>query len=142
MAAARAGTGGLGSGPQDGPAGPVRKSGQDTGPAVAALVNLTVTLATVLGLSATPGAPRRGAGGPPPGAPAPYAALNVRVTTALYANDNDTLGRADHTSLLWPSGRKGRHVVASTRVPDEAPRRHGSVGTMTCLLWAASHRRG
>jgi Domain of unknown function (DUF222) len=35
--------------------GPARRAGSDQGPSVAALVNITVPLATVLGLSATPG---------------------------------------------------------------------------------------
>ena len=49
------GTRGPGSGPQGGPARPARQAGQDQGPSVAALVNITVPLDTVLGLSATPG---------------------------------------------------------------------------------------
>ena len=46
------GNGSPGAGPQGGPA---RKTGSDQGPSVAALVNITVPLDTVLGLSATPG---------------------------------------------------------------------------------------
>ncbi len=54
------GNGGPGSGPQrdpggTGPVGPARQAGQDTGPSVAALINITVPLDTLLGLSATPG---------------------------------------------------------------------------------------
>jgi len=49
------GTRGPGSGPQGGPVGPARQARQDQGPTVAALINLTVPLDTVLGLSATPG---------------------------------------------------------------------------------------
>jgi hypothetical protein len=49
------GNGGPGSGPQRGPAGPARQAGQGKGPGVAALINITVPLDTVLGLSATPG---------------------------------------------------------------------------------------
>ena len=54
------GNGGPGSGPQrgpgdTGPVGPARQAGQDQGPVVAALINLTVPLDTVLGRSATPG---------------------------------------------------------------------------------------
>src|SRR5579859_2841272 len=47
--------GGPGSGPRGGPVGPARQARQDTGPAVAALVNITVALDTMLGLSTTPG---------------------------------------------------------------------------------------
>src|SRR5579862_433552 len=50
------GNGGPGSGPQDrGPAGRARRAGPDQGPAVAALINITVPLDTVLGRSATLG---------------------------------------------------------------------------------------
>ena len=49
------GNGGPSSGPHGGPAGPSRQSGPDQGPSVAALVNITVPLDTVLGQSATPG---------------------------------------------------------------------------------------
>jgi hypothetical protein len=46
------GNGGPGTGPQSSPA---RQAGQDKGPSVAALINITVPLDTALGLSATPG---------------------------------------------------------------------------------------
>src|SRR5579862_6795674 len=43
------GNGGPGSGPQGGPPAPARQAGPDRGPSVAALINITVPLATVLG---------------------------------------------------------------------------------------------
>ena len=49
------GNGGPGSGPRRGPVGPARQAGQDQGPSVAALINITVPLDTMLGRSATPG---------------------------------------------------------------------------------------
>ncbi|MGH3258156.1 MAG: DUF222 domain-containing protein [Streptosporangiaceae bacterium] len=49
------GNGDSGSGPQGGPAGPARRAGQDQGPSVAAMINITVPLDTMFGLSATPG---------------------------------------------------------------------------------------
>jgi hypothetical protein len=49
------GNGSSESGPQGGPDGPARQATRHHGPAVAALINLTVPLDTVLGLSATPG---------------------------------------------------------------------------------------
>jgi hypothetical protein len=49
------GNGSSESGPQGGPDGPARQARRHHGPAVAALINLTVPLDTVLGLSATPG---------------------------------------------------------------------------------------
>jgi len=49
------GNGGHGSGPQRDPVGPARQARPDQGPSVAALINITVPLDTVLGLSATPG---------------------------------------------------------------------------------------
>src|SRR5579859_6254998 len=49
------GNGSSESGPQGGPDVPARQARRHHGPAVAALINLTVPLDTVLGLSATPG---------------------------------------------------------------------------------------
>jgi Domain of unknown function (DUF222) len=49
------GTGGPGSGSQGGPADPARRARPDQGPSVAALINITVPLATALGRSTTPG---------------------------------------------------------------------------------------
>jgi len=49
------GNSGPGADPQGGPDGFARQAGSAKGPSVAALVNITVPLATALGLSATPG---------------------------------------------------------------------------------------
>ena len=49
------GKGGPESGPRSGPVGPARQAGPAQGPAVAALINITVPLDTLLGQSATPG---------------------------------------------------------------------------------------
>jgi hypothetical protein len=49
------GTGGPGPAPRGGPGGPAWQARQDQGPSVAALINITVPLDTVLGRSATPG---------------------------------------------------------------------------------------
>lgn len=38
------------------------------------------------------------------------------------ANDNDTLGRADHKLAVAKAIVKARRVAASTRVPNEVPR--------------------
>jgi Domain of unknown function (DUF222) len=115
------GPGGNG-GPQDGPggnggpqppspagtgpdAGARRPARQDTGPCLAALVNITVPLATALGLSATPG---EAAG---------FGLLDPATARDLLA----AAGRSPHTrwciTLLNPDGTAAAHGCAPGRHP-------------------------
>jgi hypothetical protein len=107
------GTGGCGPGPHsppgtgpDGPdAGARRPARKDTGPCLAALVNITVPLATALGLSATPGE----AGG--------FGILDPGTARDLLA----ATGRSPHTrwcvTVLHPDGTAAAHGCASGRHP-------------------------
>jgi Domain of unknown function (DUF222) len=96
------GTGGPGSGPQGGPAGSAR---QDQGPAVAALINITVPLDTVLGLSATPGE-AAGYG--------PLDADDARALVAAAARHPDTRWCV---TALYPDGTAAAHGCARGRHP-------------------------
>src|SRR5579859_676564 len=97
--------GGPGSGPRGGPAGPARQAGQDTGPAVAALVNITVALDTLLGLSATPG-DAAGYGLLDPG--------DARDLVAAAARHPDTRWCV---TALHPDGTAAAHGCARGRHP-------------------------
>src|SRR5579862_4988227 len=100
------GPGGTGGpGPRGGPAGPARRAGQDQGPAVAALINITVPLDTLLGQSATPG---EAAG---------YGVLDAADARALVA------AAARHPDTRWcvtalhPDGTAAAHGCARGRHP-------------------------
>jgi len=110
------GNGGPGPGPHDGPAGTAqegpegtdggaRPARQDTGPSLAALVNLTVPLATALGQSGTPGE----AGG--------FGLLDAGTARDLLA----AAGRSPHTrwcvTVLHPDGTAAAHGCATGRHP-------------------------
>ncbi len=99
------GTGGPGSGPQGGPAGSARQARQDQGPAVAALINITVPLDTVLGLSATPGE-AAGYG--------PLDADDARALVAAAARHPDTRWCV---TALYPDGTAAAHGCARGRHP-------------------------
>jgi len=102
-------------GPQDGPGGnggnggsgpgPHRPAGPGTGPSLAALVNLTVPLATALGLSGTPG---EAAG---------FGILDAATARDLLA----AAGRSPHTrwcvTVLSPDGTAAAHGCATGRHP-------------------------
>jgi len=99
-------------GPQDGPGenggngpGPHSPAGPGTGPSLAALVNLTVPLATALGLSGTPG---EAAG---------FGILDAGTVRDLLA----AAGRSPHTrwcvTVLHPDGTAAAHGCASGRHP-------------------------
>ena len=111
------GTGGPGTGPQGGPARPARQARQDQGPVVAALINLTVPLDTVLGLSATPG---EAAG---------FGLLDPEDARALVA------AAARHPDTRWcvtalhPDGTAAAHGCARGRhPPPPAPGPAGPAG--------------
>ena len=99
------GTGGPGSGPQGGPAGRARQARPDQGPSVAALINITVPLDTVLGQSATPG---EAAG---------FGLLDAEDACALVA------AAARHPDTRWcvtalhPDGTAAAHGCARGRHP-------------------------
>jgi len=134
------GNGGPGPGPQPGPAGPARRAGKDRGPAVAALINLTVPLDTVLGLSATPGevagfgpldpsdARARGRPPPPPpppaaGPPGPDPPPEGAAPDYLAGCGSDRLSNLRQTRaqthMTWShSGRIGAYHDMSERYPD------------------------
>jgi hypothetical protein len=106
------GNGGSGPGPHrpagTGPASPdtgARPARQDTGPSLAALVNITVPLATALGLSGTPGE----AGG--------FGILDAATARDLLA----AAGRSPHTrwclTVLHPDGTAAAHGCAPGRHP-------------------------
>ncbi len=109
------GTGGSGGyGPQGGPTGPARRAGQDRGPAVAALINITVPLDTVLGQSATPGEVA-GYG--------PLDADDARDLVAAAARHPDTRWCV---TALHPDGTAAAHGCARGRhPPPPAPRPAG-----------------
>ena len=104
------GDGGPGPGPHspDGsarPDGRARPAGPGTGPCLAALVNITVPLATALGLSGTPGE----AGG--------FGLLDAGTARDLLA----AAGRSPHTrwcvTVLHPDGTAAAHGCATGRHP-------------------------
>jgi hypothetical protein len=103
------GNGGSGPVPRSpagtGPDGRARPGSKDTGPCLAALVNLTVPLATALGLSGTPGE----AGG--------FGLLDAATARDLLA----AAGRSPHTrwcvTVLYPDGTAAAHGCASGRHP-------------------------
>src|SRR5579863_9894579 len=99
------GNGRPGSGPQVGPAGPARQAGQDQGPAVAALINLTVPLDTVLGRSATPG---EAAG---------YGVLDAADARALVAAAARHPDTRWCVTALYPDGTAAAHGCARGRHP-------------------------
>jgi Domain of unknown function (DUF222) len=99
------GNGGPGSGPRGGPAGPARQAGQDQGPSVAALINITVPLDTVLGRSATPGEVA-GYG--------PLDAADARALVAAAARHPDTRWCV---TALHPDGTAAAHGCARGRHP-------------------------
>ncbi len=101
---------GRNGGPAGGPAGtggsgPARQPGRDNGPSVAALVNITVPLATLLGLSATPG---EAAG---------FGLLDAQTAQDLAA------AAARHPATRWcltglhPDGTAAAHGCATGRHP-------------------------
>jgi len=102
------GSGGPGSGPQGGPA---RQAGLDQGPSVAALINITVPLDTVLGQSATPGEVA-GYGPLDPG--------DARALLAAAARHPDTRWCV---TALYPDGTAAAHGCARGRHPPP-PRWH------------------
>ena len=114
------GNGGPGSGPQSSPA---RQAGQDKGPSVAALINITVPLDTALGLSATPGEV------------AGYGPLDpddARDLLAAAARHPDTRWCV---TALHPDGTaaahgcaRGRHPPPPARRPDRPPDTTGPTG--------------
>ena len=88
-----------------GPDGAARPARQDTGPCLAALVNITVPLATALGLSGTPGE-----------------AAGFGLLDAATARDLLTAaGRSPHTrwcvTVLNPDGTAAAHGCATGRHP-------------------------
>jgi hypothetical protein len=111
------GNGGSGPGPRDGspagtgpdgharPDGTARPAGPGTGPCLAALVNITVPLATALGLAGTPGE----AGG--------FGLLDAGTARDLLA----AAGRSPHTrwcvTVLHPDGTAAAHGCAPGRHP-------------------------
>jgi hypothetical protein len=105
------GNGGNGPGPRDGspagtgPDGRARPAAKDPGPCLAALVNITVPLATALGLSGTPGE----AGG--------FGLLDAGTARDLIA----AAGRSPHTrwcvTVLYPDGTAAAHGCAAGRHP-------------------------
>ncbi len=106
------GTGGSGPGPRPsggpaptGPDGRARPAGTDTGPVLAALVNITVPLATALGLSGTPGE----AGG--------FGLLDAGTARDLLA----AAARSPRTrwcvTVLHPDGTAAAHGCATGRHP-------------------------
>jgi hypothetical protein len=103
------GPGGNGPGPHGpagtGPDGRARPARRDTGPRLAALVNITVPLATALGLSGTPGE----AGG--------FGLLDAGTARDLLA----AAGRSPHTrwciTVLNPDGTAAAHGCAPGRHP-------------------------
>jgi hypothetical protein len=99
------GTDGPGSGPQGGPVGPARQARRDQGPAVAALINITVPLDTVLGQSATPGE-AAGYG--------PLDADDARALVAAAARHPDTRWCV---TALHPDGTAAAHGCARGRHP-------------------------
>ena len=103
------GNGGPGSGPQGRPAGPARQAGHDQGPSVAALINITVPLDTVLGLSATPGE-AAGYG--------PLDPEDARDLVAAAARHPDTRWCV---TALHPDGTAAAHGCARGRHPPPAP---------------------
>jgi len=103
------GNGGPGPAPQGGPAGPARQAGQDRGPSVAALINITVPLDTVLGLSATPGE-AAGYG--------PLDAADARDLMAAAARHPDTRWCV---TALYPDGTAAAHGCARGRHPPPTP---------------------
>jgi hypothetical protein len=111
------GTSGPGTGPQGGPASPARQARQDHGPAVAALINLTVPLDTVLGRSATPGE-AAGFGLLDPS--------DVRALVEAAARHPDTRWCV---TALHPDGTAAAHGCARGRhPPPPAPGPAGGVG--------------
>jgi hypothetical protein len=118
------GNGGNGPGPHDGPAGTgpddgARPARQDTGPSLAALVNLTVPLAIALGLSGAPGE----AGG--------FGLLDAGTARDLLA----AAGRSPHTrwcvTILHPDGTAAAHGCATGRHPPPGPEPPGSEAPAT-----------
>src|SRR5579862_7453792 len=99
------GNGGPGPGPRGGPAGPARRAGQDQGPAVAALINITVPLDTLLGQSATPGE-AAGFG--------PLDPDDARALVAAAARHPDTRWCV---TALYPDGTTAAHGCARGRHP-------------------------
>ncbi len=104
------GNGGPGHGPQGGPSGTgpngqVGQPGRDGGPSVAALVNITMPLSTVLGLSAIPG---EAAG---------FGLLDPQTAQDLAA----AAARHPHTrwclTALQPDGTAAAHGCAAGRHP-------------------------
>ena len=77
--------------------------------------------------SGTPPAPAPSAAAPPPSAtwsttpPTRRAAAPACATPARSASDNHTLGRAGLRTRCDQACRKGRHIAAPTRVPNEVP---------------------
>jgi hypothetical protein len=102
------GTNGPGTGPQGGPASPARQARQDQGPSVAALINLTVPLDTVLGLSVTPGE-AAGFG--------PLDPSDARALVAAAARHPDTRWCV---TALHPDGTAAAHGCARGRHPPPA----------------------
>jgi hypothetical protein len=104
------GPGGTGPGPGSpagtGPAGRACPAGKDTGPVLAALVNLTVPLATGLGQSGTPGE----AGG--------FGLLDAGTARDLLA----AAARSPHTrwcvTVLHPDGTAAAHGCAAGQHPE------------------------
>ncbi|HTX28959.1 MAG TPA: DUF222 domain-containing protein, partial [Streptosporangiaceae bacterium] len=110
-------TGGPGSGPRDGPGGPDRRGRQGDGPSVAALVNITVPLATVLGQSGTPADV------------AGYGLVDAGDARDLLA------AAARHPQTRWcvtavyPDGTAAAHGCARGRHPPPGPAGGGSPGS-------------
>jgi Domain of unknown function (DUF222) len=96
---------GPGSGPRGGPGGPARQARRDQGPAVAALINLTVPLDTLLGRSTTPGE-AAGYG--------PLDAADARDLVAAAARHPDTRWCV---TALHPDGTAAAHGCARGRHP-------------------------
>jgi hypothetical protein len=94
-----------GPGPQAGPTGPARPSRPDHGLSVAALINLTVPLATALGQSTTPGE-AAGYG--------PLEPDDVRALLAAAARHPDTRWCV---TALHPDGTAAAHGCARGRHP-------------------------
>src|SRR5579862_9668460 len=108
--------GGPGSGPDGGPGGntrpgsgpqasPARQAGPDQGPSVAALINLTVPLDTVLGQSATPGEV------------AGYGPLDPDDARDLLAAAARHLDTRWCVTALYPDGTAAAHGCARGRHP-------------------------
>ena len=108
------GNGGPGSSPQGGMGGRTRQAGRDQGPSVAALINITVPLDTVLGLSATPGEVA-GFG--------PLDASDARDLVAAAARHPETRWCV---TALHPDGTAAAHGCARGRHPP--PRIPGLAG--------------